>query len=90
MRLMSSCRLLGCALAVPLSVGSCARPPSTEDSGDAAKSDVPQTGRTIHGHTYTDAPVDAKLDPNTFRSRANYLDSQIAPWPGGGVSLVIE
>lgn len=49
-----------------------------------------QTGRTLNGHTYTDAPVDVKLGPNTFRIPANYLDSQIAPWPGEGVSLVIE
>ena len=48
------------------------------------------TGRTINGHTYTDAPVDVKLGPHTFRIPANYLDSQIAPWPGEGVSLVIE
>ena len=53
-------------------------------------SDASQTGRTINGHTYTDAPVDVKLGPNTFRIPANYLDSQIAPWPGEGVSLVIE
>lgn len=43
-----------------------------------------QTGRTLNGHTYTDAPVDVKLGPNTFRIPANYLDSQIAPWPGRG------
>jgi hypothetical protein len=49
-----------------------------------------QTGRTLNGHTYTDAPVDVKLGPNTFRIPANYLDSQIAPWPGEGVTLVIE
>ena len=49
-----------------------------------------QTGRTINGHTYTDAPVDVTLGPNTFRIPANYLDSQIAPWPGEGVTLVIE
>ena len=53
-------------------------------------SEAPQTGRTVNGHTYTDAPVDVKLGPNTFRIPANYLDSQIAPWPGEGVSLVIE
>ncbi len=49
-----------------------------------------QTGRTLNGHTYTDAPVDVKLGPTTFRFPANYLDSQIAPWPGEGVTLVIE
>lgn len=48
------------------------------------------TGRTINGHTYSDAPVDVKLGPNIFRIPANYLDSQIAPWPGEGVTLVIE
>ncbi len=53
-------------------------------------SEATQTGRTINGHTYTDAPVDVKLGPHTFRIPANYLDSQIAPWPGDGVSLVIE
>lgn len=90
MRLLSSCRLLGCALAVALSVGACARPPSAQHQGNPAGWDAPQTGRTINGHTYTDAPVDVKLGPNTFRIPANYLDSQIAPWPGEGVSLVIE
>lgn len=49
-----------------------------------------KTGRTLNGHTYTDAPVDVKLGPNTFRIPANYLDSQIAPWPGEGVTLIFE
>ena len=53
-------------------------------------SEAVETGRTINGHTYTNAPVEIKLGPNTFRIPANYLDSQIAPWPGDGVSLVIE
>ncbi len=53
-------------------------------------SEATQAGRTVNGHTYTDAPVDVKLGPHTFRIPANYLDSQIAPWPGEGVSLVIE
>lgn len=48
------------------------------------------TGRTINGHTYSDAPVDVKLGPNTFRIPANYLDSQIAPWSSEVVTLVIE
>lgn len=48
------------------------------------------TGRTINGHTYSDAPVDVKLGPNTFRIPANYLDSQIAPWSIEVVTLVIE
>lgn len=46
--------------------------------------------RTVDGYTYTDAPVDVKLGPATFRFPANYLDSQVAPWPGEGVTLVIE
>jgi hypothetical protein len=49
-----------------------------------------EIGRTVNGRTYTDAPVEVKLGPNTFRIPANYLDSQIAPWPGDGVTLVIE
>ncbi len=53
-------------------------------------SDTVTTGRTINGHTYSDAPVDVKMGPNTFGIPANYLDSQIAPWPGEGVTLVIE
>ena len=85
---MSSRRLLACALAVALSA--CARPVSTENIVNPAMLDASHTGRTINGHTYTDAPVDVKLGPNTFRIPANYLDSQIAPWPGEGVSLVIE
>ncbi|NYH47595.1 UNVERIFIED_ORG: hypothetical protein FHR68_001164 [Xanthomonas campestris] len=48
------------------------------------------TGRTINGHTYSDAPVDVKLGPNIFRIPANYLDSQIAPWSIEVVTLVIE
>jgi len=53
-------------------------------------SEATETGRIINGHTYTDASVDVELGPNTFRIPANYLDSQIAPWPGGGVSLILE
>jgi len=49
-----------------------------------------EQGRTVNGRTYTNAPVEVKLGPNTFRIPANYLDSQIAPWPGEGVTLVIE
>lgn len=85
---MSSRRLLACAFAIALSA--CARPISTENSSNPALSDASHTSRTINGHTYTDAPVDVKLGPNTFRIPANYLDSQIAPWPGEGVSLVLE
>ena len=48
------------------------------------------TGRTVDGYTYTDAPVDVTLGPNTFRIPANYLQSQIAPWPGNGVAIVLE
>ena len=90
MHVMSHGRCLTLALAVAVSAGACARPPSTEHERNPAMSGAPQTGRTINGHTYTDAPVDVKLGPNTFRIPANYLDSQIAPWPGEGVTLVIE
>jgi hypothetical protein len=90
MHVMSPGRCLTLALAVAVSAGACARPPSTEHERNPAMSGATQTGRTINGHTYTDAPVDVKLGPNTFRIPANYLDSQIAPWPGEGVTLVIE
>lgn len=90
MHLTPSCRLLTCSLFVALSVGACARPTSTNDGRNAALADAPQTSRTINGHIYTDAPVDVRLGPTTLRIPANYLDSQIAPWPGEGVSLVIE
>ncbi|HEL5404232.1 TPA: hypothetical protein UOJ25_004403, partial [Stenotrophomonas maltophilia] len=90
MHVMSPSRCLMLALAVAVSAGACARPPSTEHERNPAMSGATQTGRTINGHTYTDAPVEVKLGPNTFRIPANYLDSQIAPWPGEGVTLVIE
>jgi len=90
MHVMSPGRCLTLALAVAVSAGACARPPSTEHERNPAMSGATQTGRTINGHIYTDAPVDVKLGPNTFRIPANYLDSQIAPWPGEGVTLVIE
>ncbi|MDV3514668.1 hypothetical protein [Stenotrophomonas sp. C1657] len=87
---MSSGRCLALAIAVAVSASACARPPSTEHERNPTMPGATQTGRTLNGHTYTDAPVDVKLGPNTFRIPANYLDSQIAPWPGEGVSLVIE
>ena len=90
MHVMSPSRCLTLALAVAVSAGACARPLSTGHERNPAMSGATQTGRTINGHTYTDAPVEVKLGPNTFRIPANYLDSQIAPWPGEGVTLVIE
>lgn len=90
MSVMSSGRCLAVALAVALSASACARTPPTEHKGTSNMSEATETGRTLDGHTYTDAPVDVKLGPNTFRIPANYLDSQIAPWPGDGVSLIIE
>jgi len=90
MSVMSSGRCLTVALAVVLSASACARTPPTDQKGNSRRSEATETGRTINGHTYTDAPVDVKLGPNTFRIPANYLDSQIAPWPGGGVSLILE
>ncbi|MET4680055.1 Smlt3025 familytype IV secretion system inhibitor [Stenotrophomonas rhizophila] len=90
MSVMSSGRCLTVALAVVLSASACARTPPTDQKGNSKMSEATETARTINGHTYTDTPVDVKLGPNTFRIPANYLDSQIAPWPGEGVSLVIE
>jgi hypothetical protein len=90
MRVMSSARCLALAAAIALSASACARTASNEQQGDPAVTESVKTGRTLNGHTYTDAPVDVKLGPNTFRIPANYLDSQIAPWPGEGVSVVFE
>ena len=84
---ISSGRCLTVALGVALSASACARTPPTEQEEALAATEI---GRTINGHTYTDAPVELKLGPNTFGIPANYLDSQIAPWPGEGVFLVIE
>ncbi|MCC4613174.1 hypothetical protein LL963_13875 [Xanthomonas campestris pv. esculenti] len=90
MHMMSSGRCLALALAVAVTGSACARTPSPEQKRTSPMPDNVTTGRTINGHTYSDAPVDVKLGPNTFRIPANYLDSQIAPWPGEGVTLVIE
>lgn len=90
MNAISPTRGLALALAVAASAGACARPPSNEHERNPPASGATQTGRTLDGYTYTDAPVDVKLGPTTFRFPANYLDSQIAPWPGEGVTLVIE
>ncbi|WP_457321871.1 Smlt3025 familytype IV secretion system inhibitor [Stenotrophomonas sp. P5_B8] len=90
MRVMSSGRCLALALAVAVTATACTRPPSTGQEPDGTVPGATQIGRTINGHTYSDAPVDVKLGPTTFRIPANYLDSQIAPWPGEGVTLVIE
>jgi len=84
---ISSGRCLAVVLGVVLSASASGQTPSTEQEAAPAAT---ETGRTINDHTYTDAPVEVKLGPNTFEIPANYLDSQIAPWPGEGVSLVIE
>ncbi|MFA1751712.1 Smlt3025 familytype IV secretion system inhibitor [Xanthomonas campestris] len=92
MHMMSSGRCLALALAVAVAVAgsACARTPSPEQKRTSPMSGTVTTGRTINGHTYSDAPVDVKLGPNTFRIPANYLDSQIAPWSIEVVTLVIE
>ncbi|MCC5098114.1 hypothetical protein [Xanthomonas campestris] len=90
MHMMSSGRCLALALAVAVTGSACARTPSPEQKRTSPMSGTVTTGRTINGHTYSDAPVDVKLGPNTFRIPANYLDSQIAPWSIEVVTLVIE
>ncbi|TAA10955.1 hypothetical protein EA658_14785 [Pseudoxanthomonas winnipegensis] len=77
-------------LAVALSQSACAQDGSNGTGSRINMEGATEIGRTINGHTYTNAPVEVKLGPNTFRIPANYLDSQIAPWPGEGVTLVIE
>ncbi|WP_184356551.1 Smlt3025 familytype IV secretion system inhibitor [Xanthomonas euroxanthea] len=90
MHMMSSGRCLALALAVAVTGSACARTPSPEQQRTSPMPANVTTGRTINGHTYSDAPVDVKLGPNTFRIPANYLDSQIAPWSIEVVTLVIE
>ncbi|MCL1532648.1 hypothetical protein M3O57_20205 [Xanthomonas nasturtii] len=90
MRMMSSGWCLALALAVAVTGSACARTPSPEHKRTSPMSDTVTTGRTINGHTYSDAPVDVKLGPHIFRIPANYLDSQIAPWSSEVVTLVIE
>jgi hypothetical protein len=77
------------ALAVALSASACARTPPTEQEGKSGISEATETGRTVYRHTYTDASVDVKLGPNTFRIPANYFDSQIGPF-GEGMDLKLE
>jgi len=91
MRALQSGRWVLAALAIALSTSACGQAPQ-QPKRKAAES-LPagiEQGRTVNGRTYTNAPVDVKLGPNTYRIPANYLDSQIAPWPGEGVTLVIE
>ncbi|OAX86261.1 hypothetical protein A7D16_20090 [Xanthomonas nasturtii] len=90
MHMMSSGRCLALALAVAVTGSACARTPSPEHKRTSPMPDNVTTGRTINGHTYSDAPVDVKLGPHIFRIPANYLDSQIAPWSSEVVTLVIE
>ncbi len=52
-------------------------------------SEAVEQRRTINGHTYTRAPVEVELGPNTFRIPANYFDNQIGP-DGEGVALKLE
>lgn len=91
MRALQSGRWVLAALAIALSTSACGQAPQQPErrAAEPLPAGVEQ-GRTVNGRTYTNAPVDVKLGPNTFRIPANYLDSQIAPWPGEGVTLVIE
>lgn len=60
MRLLSSCRSLGCALAVALSVGACARQPSAQHPGNPAGSDPPD--RSIHYLVDVESKLSINMD----------------------------
>lgn len=89
MNVTTTGRCLTVALAFALGASACTRTTTTEPAGTATEVAPVQRGRTINGHTYTDAPVEVKLGPNTFRIPANYFDSQIGPF-GEGLSLKLE
>ncbi|WP_282295440.1 hypothetical protein [Stenotrophomonas sp. PS02289] len=90
MSMYSAGRCVLLASAITVCMSACALAPVAEPQGSSNASKAAQIGRTMGRFTYTDTPVDVKLGPSIFRIPANYLDSQIAPWPGEGVSLVIE
>ena len=81
------------ALAVGLltSLNACAEPPlpSGKDvQGGVRKVGIIE-GPTFNGHTYTSAPVEAKLGPHRFNFPANYYDDQIGPYVDGGVGITL-
>jgi len=81
------------ALAVGLltSLNACAEPPlpSGEDvQGGVRKVGIIE-GPAFNGHTYTSAPVEAKLGPHRFNFPANYYDDQIGPYVDGGVGITL-
>lgn len=90
LRVMSSGRCVLLALAAAVCTSACTQAPVKESGTSSSKSASIQTGRTIDGYTYTDAPLEVKLGPNTFRIPANYLNSRIAPSGDLGVDMVIE
>ncbi|WP_145481315.1 hypothetical protein [Stenotrophomonas rhizophila] len=89
MRLTSPGRCLPLALAIALSASACAQTTPPEQEGTSSMSEAVEQGRTINGHVYTNAPVEVKLGPHTFRIPANYFDNQIGP-EGEGLALKLE
>lgn len=90
MSVRASDRCLALALAVALSQGACAQDGSNGTGARINMEGATEIGRTVGGRTYTNAPVEVKLGPNTFKIPSNYFDSQLGPWPGEGITLVIE
>jgi len=83
-------RCITLSLAVVAMCAACTHARSADQPVDPPMAPDITTRRTVDGYTYTDAPVDVTLGPNTFRIPANYLHSQIAPWPGESVTIVLE
>ena len=92
MKLRSAFRPARLALAVGLltSLSACAEPPTSgkDAQGATRKVDIVE-GPTFNGHTYTTAPVEAKLGPHRFNFPANYYDDQIGPYVDGGVGITL-
>ena len=64
-------------------------PPSGKDAQEGLRKVDIVEGPTFNGHTYTTAPVEAKLGPHRFNFPANYYDDQIGPYVDGGVGITL-
>lgn len=77
------------ALLLCLATGACAKPPSPAADKGTVMSEKLLVGPTRNGHTYTNAPVEARLGPYRFMIPANYYDDQMGP-PWDGVGLLLD
>ncbi|MFL0350127.1 hypothetical protein [Stenotrophomonas lactitubi] len=91
MRQMSGALFSTMVLVAGLTTSACAKSPVPEPSKESAMSENLLVGETRNGHTYTNAPVEAKLGPYRFMIPANYYDDQMGPpWDGIGLLLHLQ